>query len=931
MEKMFRARLVGRAIELERLEAACRAAATGSPHFVLLGGEAGVGKTMLLEELSRHAAARRFRVLVGHCLELSGGGLPYGPVIEAGRALARMLDEPTSRRLLGPAEAELARLLQLGADPGRDPAPAFAQTRLFEYLLRVLSELCREAPVLLAAEDLHLADHSTLDLLSFLIRNLRDEPVMLLVTFRSEELHGHRAVREFLAEQGRDRRTIRIELTGLSREALTRQLGDLLGAPPTDEVVERILARSGGNPYFAEELVACGVDQDSRLPETLSEAIITRVGRLSEEAQGVLRVVAAADRRVSHRLVGAVAELPERALLRALREAVDSRLLVVHTPTQSYGFRHALVREAIYDDLQPADLAWLHGGIARALEGDPALAGDQVVTPAVELAHHWEAAGDWPRALMASVEAARSAAAIFAFTEAHRQFERALDLWRQVPDAPQRAGLTHDELLEESSNAALWGDGVERALALVEEALGEVDPAREPARAGALLECQGRYLWRSGNNERSLAANAEAVRLLASEPPSPVACRALAGYARSLAIAGRYTESRTICHDAIAMARTIGARRAEGHALNTLGVDRTMTGDVEAGIEDLQHARRIAEELDSFEDLYRAHANLAFALENAGRIEQGVEAALHGLEIARRIPETQLAAGALTVNAVDQLILLGRWQEARALLNDSPQMMETPRYGPFLHRAQAELDTVTGRFDLAEARLKAHLAVHLAPTAPGSARLTDPQFQGSSHAWLAELAIWRHDRRAARAAVDDGIRHVAEVEDDQLAVRLCALGLRAEADEAERRLAAGDDAAVQAARSSGAELVGRARRLMERPTRQGPVLPEATWAAALCEAEHSRLLGRSIPDRWERAAATSDSLHHPYRAAYARMRQAEALLGEGVTDEATALLRHAEETAARLEAEPLRQLIRSLAARHDLDLWQPAAEAKART
>jgi hypothetical protein len=136
---------------------------------------------------------------------------------------------------------------------------------------------------------------------------------------------------------------------------------------------------------------------------------------------------------------------------------------------------------------------------------------------------------------------------------------------------------------------------------------------------------------------------------------------------------------------------------------------------------------------------------------------------------------------------------------------------------------------------------------------------------------------------------------------------------------------------VRAARSSGAELVGRARRLMERPTRQGPALPETTWAAALCEAEHSRLIGRSIPDRWETAAAASDSLHHPYRAAYARMRQAEALLGEGATDEATALLRHAEEAAARLGAEPLRQLIRSLAARHDLDQWQPAAEAEART
>jgi tetratricopeptide (TPR) repeat protein len=929
MARMFPARRVGRTSELEELESAVGAASLGSPMIVLLGGEAGIGKTFLLDELMRRAAARNVRVVLGHCIELSGGGLPYGPVIEAGRSLAFTLDEPTRRRLLAPAEAELARLLQLGAEEGQaGRTPSFGQTRLFDYVLRVLTELCRESPVLLAVEDLHRVDRSTLDLLSFLVRNLRDEPAMLCVTYRSDELHGHPAVREFLADQGRDRRTQRIELAGFGREELAIQLGDLLDGPPTDEMLDRILARSGGNPYFAEELVAFGVgERGTMLPETLLEAILTRVERLTAEAQEILRIAAAADRRVSHRLLAAITELPERAMLRALREAVTSRFLVADTRSQSYTFRHALVREAIYADQQPADLAWLHGAIARVLEQDPTLSGDQVVTPAVELAHHWDAAGDLPRALLASVEAGRSAAAIFAFTEAHRQFQRALRLWPQVPGAAERVGVAHYELLQEASNVALWADGVERALALIEEGLAEVDPVREPAKAGALLECEGRYLWRSGRNDRSLAAHAEAVRLLAAEPPSPVRARALAGYGTRMVMAGRYSESKLICQDAIAMARTIGARLEESHALNSLGVARTMSGEVEAGLRNLHDAVRIAEELDDFEERYRGHSNLAFALENAGRVEEAVEIALHGLRVAQRIPEAKMATGALLTNATDQLILLGRWQEAGQLLADAPQMKAVPRWGPYLNRAQAELDTFAGRFDLAEERLEAHLKAHLDPTSP-AAQLTDPQFHGSLHTWLAELAIWRGSRDAARAAVDRGLFYVAQGEDDQLAVQLCALGLRADADEVERQQAVGGDAAVQVARSSGAELLARARGLMQRPAGRRPVLPEATWAALLCEGEHARLEGRSHPAHWEAAATVSDDLHQPYRAAYARFRQAEALLDEGATDDAEVVLRQAHHTAVQLGAHPLRELIESLALRHRLDPWQQEAQTR---
>src|SRR5215211_774779 len=133
MAQAFQTRLIGRTSELHMVDAAIQVAAAGSPSIVLLAGEAGVGKTWLLQEASRRADALNVRVLTGHCLELSGGGLPYGPVVEVGRTLDRTLEPEAALRLLRPAQAELTRLLWLGtgADghPGRDPAPAFAQTQ----------------------------------------------------------------------------------------------------------------------------------------------------------------------------------------------------------------------------------------------------------------------------------------------------------------------------------------------------------------------------------------------------------------------------------------------------------------------------------------------------------------------------------------------------------------------------------------------------------------------------------------------------------------------------------------------------------------------------------------------------------------------------------------------------------------------------------
>ncbi|HSK35478.1 MAG TPA: AAA family ATPase, partial [Actinomycetota bacterium] len=395
---------VGRTQELARLAAAGDRAAGGTPTAVLIGGEAGVGKTRLVGEVVAGARAAGATVLAGGCVELGGEGVPFAPLIEALRGFVRDLDEPGLARLApGQARAELARLLPELGPPGGpgagerpafggDPGPWSEQGRLFELLLGLLERLGAERPAVLVVEDLHWADRSTRDLLAFLVRNLRHGRLLLVLTYRSDELHRRHPLRPFLAELDRGRRVERLELARFGPAEVAAQLAGIQGAPVPAELAERIHARSGGNAFFVEELAAVagtGGHADGELPPSLRDTLLARVELLAEPAQQVLRVAAAAGARVEHELLAEVAGLPEAELLAALREAVSAQVLLADAADGTYGFRHALVKEAVYTELLPGERTRLHARFAAALAardtaGDPG--------PAAELAWHWYAA-----------------------------------------------------------------------------------------------------------------------------------------------------------------------------------------------------------------------------------------------------------------------------------------------------------------------------------------------------------------------------------------------------------------------------------------------------------------------------------------------------------------------------------------------------------
>ncbi|HWT24314.1 MAG TPA: AAA family ATPase, partial [Solirubrobacteraceae bacterium] len=357
-------RLVGRDRQLAELEGALADAAGGRPSLAFVAGESGVGKTRLVGELQGRAAERGVRVLSGDCVELGEGQLAYAPLVMAMRPLVRESD-PVLDAVPAPARAELAALLPgLGDGGPRDRRDD--QARVFEALLAVLEGLARSAPVLLVIEDLHWADPSTRAFLRFLAAALADEAILVVATYRPDELHRRHPLRPLLAELERSQRALRVELPRLARDELADQLADLLGAPPGDDLVERLYARSEGNPLYTEELLAAGADGRGRLPASLAAAFAMRIERLGDDAQEVVRVLSAAGA-VEHEVLAEVVGLDPRALNDALREAVSTHIVVTGAGDR-YTFRHALLREAVHDELLPGERAELHRALAAALE-----------------------------------------------------------------------------------------------------------------------------------------------------------------------------------------------------------------------------------------------------------------------------------------------------------------------------------------------------------------------------------------------------------------------------------------------------------------------------------------------------------------------------------------------------------------------------------
>ena len=319
---------------------------------------------------------------------------------------------------------------------------------------------------MLVVEDAHWADTSTRDLISFLLSRRPQGRLLFVVTYRSDEMHRRHPLRLRVAEWVRLPGVERIQLEPLPAGAVRGMVEQLLGTPGGaghDEDIERIVQRAQGNAFYVEELVGAFLGGGWSLPEDLADLLLVRLDRLDDLARDVVRVASAAGQRVSHDLLVEVAPVSEDDLDAALRDAIDANVLV-RTGEQSYAFRHALLGEAVYDDLLPGERMRLHTAYAAAVRQ---LHGQE---GAANLARHALASHDLPTALLASVDAGERALSTGGPDEAARHFTKALEIYeraaRDLDDPPDEA-----ELVARTVDALCSSGRPETGLSLVDSHL----------------------------------------------------------------------------------------------------------------------------------------------------------------------------------------------------------------------------------------------------------------------------------------------------------------------------------------------------------------------------------------------------------------------------------------------------------------------------
>lgn len=691
---MHSAALVGREGDLRLLHSALLVAQGGETRTVVVGGEAGIGKTRLVAEFAAEVADGAV-IVRGQCVDLDSDAPPYAPVIAALRGLSASVGTEGLRAAAGPGGASLGVLLpELRVEP--EPFAGGGAEQLFDAVATALENLARERPIVLVIEDLHWADPATVGLLRFVVRVLERARIVVVLTYRSDELGRAHPFRGLLAELDRSRRAERLELQRLSRRQV-RQLGAALtGSPLAAADLEVVVRRTDGVPFFVEEILSGDFGSVETLPDTLRELLLTRYETLGESAQRILRLISAGGVRVEHELLAAVSDLSPDEIDEAAREAVQARVLVVDET--AYSFRHALVREAVHDELLPGERMRFHTRYARALDERQGAPG----VDATSVSHHWMAAHDLRAAFTSSLEAMRQARQSFANAAAARMGERALELWDRVPDAEDLAGRGRVELLAETAYALRDAGESSRAIALIDEALG-VSSADRPDEYARLLRGKASFLANVGETG-SIELLREALDVLAGGPRSVLRANLLGELSARLMLGALFEEAIVTADAAFAEAEHVGSRPRMSVAANIRGIARVSAGDVERGLADLDLAGSLADDNESAGIRHLINASDAMYL--LGRFDEAVRVAESGLEQARQRGVERTSGAMLLSNVAAPLYALGQTARADDVLDRALELDPSIGFSAHLQRLKLQSALWSGDVALAERLLR---------------------------------------------------------------------------------------------------------------------------------------------------------------------------------------------------------------------------------
>ncbi len=613
--------LVGRERELQRLEAWVQETLAGRGRTVLLAGGAGIGKSAILRAFAQKAAPAGAQVLVGECVEIEARR-PFGPFLDlAAVARGQSASSTDAAELLGLPDGRGGLSLVESPSEGE-------RYQVHAAFARFFGELVLRTPLVLVVEDLHWADEATLELFPYLARKLRERPVLLVGSYRSDELHRRHPLTHLLAELSRGRLATELNLDPLSLE----QTGIMIRAtlalsrPPTTEFRTALHERCGGNPFFIEEVLRVLVERGDlsyrdgawrrtkdvfalAIPVTVRDAVQHRMRALAPDARRAIQVAAVIGQRFDFDLLQRVTGLPEAALLEALRAAVEAQLInedPAPDEDERYIFRHALTRESVLAELLLRERRLLHRAVGEAIE---AAVGATTADRAEELAYHFDQARDSERALRYHELAARKATRLFAFARSVEHLERAIEL--AADDNPSLG-----ELQLRLADAACQASDIPRAVRAAEEARRLFETAGDARRSGATLRRLSFYRWQLGETQLARELAAEGVRMLEPLGESAELAAAHAEVARLAMVDERTAEAIEWGRRAIEMARKTDALETVVMALNTVGTAMTRTDP--AGLELLRESLDLALQHDLAYPANRAYNNLWVSMMRLG-------------------------------------------------------------------------------------------------------------------------------------------------------------------------------------------------------------------------------------------------------------------------------------------------------------------------
>ena len=860
--------LIGRGAELERLRSAVRVVRDADRCVVLISGEAGIGKSRLLAEFGRSVredppSGRPVLVLAGGCVDV-GGTLAYLPIIE-------LLDEA---RQLSPAIDDAATAVRHALDGSSKPvadaevtaAPA-ARAANFLRIRDLLAAAATERDVVAVIDDLQWADRSTLDVLMFLARRLVGSGVLLVLAYRSDDINRRHPLKPVLADLERQGTLDHIRLEALTAPEVRAQIAGITGVEPARARLDRVIRLADGNPFHVEELLS--LEDDRRLPASLRQVVEARLEQLDDLGRLVVDQAAVIGRDFDAVLLNRVAADAGFDIATGLRQAVDARILLSSDDGRHFRFRHALLREAAYEDLSLDERIEAHRRIAQALTDNPDLDARSQAVALAERARHWLAAGSEPEAFAAELEAARSAAAATAWAEARAAYEEALALWDRIEDPASTARSMRSEILEQASEIA-WQEGdARRAVGLNRRAQAEPDVIADPIRLGRLACREALLLDDLGDLVGEGEAAQRAAALIPDDPPSLDRAAALSRLGLYAARQDRVREAVALFEEAVRITESLGSDIDVAASVG-LTMAWIELGEVDRPRDAILRLDAMLPRIDEHVAWSMVTTWAPWAWLGMGDYERAIEYAERLLTDARsRGLESGVGLWCLAPRAIGEF-WLGRWNDANATIARQGDYVWGVDAAVYLRCVAAQI--CAGRADPVRARALADEAIEIARTGfPGRtvvARVVA--------AWVALL-----DDHPDVAL--DHIREAWAIAQswEGLVTRSLVLwvGLWAAADLAARARSRGDQAGLQAALDLGSQLgVAVTVAMGESPVAAQPATGGPRLELELAAAEAARLELRDDAATWEALGDRFERLGDLPRTFLARQHQAEVAL-----------------------------------------------------